>query len=205
MDKEHLTRLIDQHMSQRQIAAELACSQANVKYWLGKYGLKTKKKPLREPCALRYASVGAVLPTPPAADEDSNRVSARTESRILAALTHAGYPCYVPFGVGKADLVIETSEGLKTIQIKTGSLIESSAAFKFKASSTDRKGRKRGYQGAIDYFAVATPGVPGTFLIPVDDVGDTEIHLRLAPSRNNQVSRVRLAEHYLLPGSDLTV
>lgn len=39
---ERLPELVDQGYSQREIAELCSCSQANVRYWLKKYGLKTK-------------------------------------------------------------------------------------------------------------------------------------------------------------------
>ena len=41
MEKEMLIKLINENMSQYQIAEKLSCSQRNVRYWLIKYGLKT--------------------------------------------------------------------------------------------------------------------------------------------------------------------
>ncbi len=43
MKKETLKNLIDLNMSQREIAANLNCSQATVKHWLKKYGISTSK------------------------------------------------------------------------------------------------------------------------------------------------------------------
>ena len=42
MTKEILIKLINNNLSQRQIAEKLQCSQGNIKYWLKKYNLKTK-------------------------------------------------------------------------------------------------------------------------------------------------------------------
>jgi len=42
MEREILEPLIETGMSQRQIAEELDCSQTSIKYWLKKFGLKTK-------------------------------------------------------------------------------------------------------------------------------------------------------------------
>jgi hypothetical protein len=42
MDKNELTKLIAEGLTQRQIAERLSSSQGNVKYWLAKFGIKTK-------------------------------------------------------------------------------------------------------------------------------------------------------------------
>ena len=41
IDKVQLETLVGQNLSQRAIAAELECSQCQVRYWLKKYGMKT--------------------------------------------------------------------------------------------------------------------------------------------------------------------
>lgn len=48
MTKKQLEDLVDKGLSTRQISDELKSSQTNVRYWLNKHGLKTKKR--GEPC-----------------------------------------------------------------------------------------------------------------------------------------------------------
>lgn len=43
MNKEVLNELLNNNMSQYDIAKKLSCSQTNVRYWLKKFNLKTKK------------------------------------------------------------------------------------------------------------------------------------------------------------------
>lgn len=203
MDELRLAELAARGLSQRAIAKELDSSQTNVRYWLIKYGLDTQRE--RPPRVSRTpASAQFTPPGPLKTDEplrDTNRISACTESRVLAALTAAGYSCYVPFGVARADLAIETEEGVKSVQVKTGAVRENGSVLIFQTSSTDRKGRRQHYRGAVDFFATAAPGLPGVFLVPVAEAPRATMHLRLSPPRNNQVGRIWLAEHYLLPGS----
>lgn len=44
MDKNKLTRLVNENLSTNQIAKELNCSQTNVRYWLRKHKLTTKRR-----------------------------------------------------------------------------------------------------------------------------------------------------------------
>ena len=44
MEKLSLEKLVNQNLSQRQIAERQNCSQATIKYWLKKYDLKTQPK-----------------------------------------------------------------------------------------------------------------------------------------------------------------
>jgi len=53
MNSESLQFLVDQGLTQRQIADRLNSSQGNVKYWLAKFGIKTKtRKPKQLRCKL---------------------------------------------------------------------------------------------------------------------------------------------------------
>ena len=47
-------------------------------------------------------------------------------------------------------------------------------------------------------FAVLNPDDDKVYLIPVSEVGVTDVSLRLAPTLNNQTQGVRWAEFYLL-------
>ena len=54
------------------------------------------------------------------------------------------------------------------------------------------------YRGRADLFAVLNPEDDKVYLIPVEEVGVTDVSLRLAPTLNGQAQGVRWAEFYLL-------
>ena len=54
------------------------------------------------------------------------------------------------------------------------------------------------YRGLADLFAVLNPVAGKVYLVPVDEVGVTDVSLRLAPTVNGQVQRVRWAASYIL-------
>ncbi len=54
------------------------------------------------------------------------------------------------------------------------------------------------YRGLADLFAVLNPVDDKVYLIPVHEVGVTEVSLRLIPALNNQTQGIRWAETYLL-------
>ena len=121
----------------------------------------------------------------------------KTEGIILAALLKAGYVVLIPFGVTRYDLAFDRAGKISTVQCKTGRLIDGAIAFK--ACSIDRGTQIRsGYRGQVDYFGVACPGVDDVFLVPVNEVGETEGRLRMAAPRNNQSKGIRLASDYVL-------
>ena len=53
---------------------------------------------------------------------------------------------------------------------------------------------RKHYRGDVDYFAVYSPDLQKTYLIPITDVGDTMNALRLVPTKNNQAKHVRWPE-----------
>lgn len=121
-----------------------------------------------------------------------------SEARILAAFVAAGYLVSVPFGSGhKYDFVVDDSNRLLRVQCKTGRV--KNGVLLFNAYSKSGNGAVRAcYRGLADLFAVLNPDDDKVYLIPVDEVGVTDVSLRLTPTMNNQVQGVRWAEFYLL-------
>ena len=121
-----------------------------------------------------------------------------SEAKILAAFVDAGYYVSVPFGSGhKYDLVIDDSTRLFRVQCKTGRV--KNGVLIFSAYSQSGNGSvKMNYRGLADLFAVLNPEDDKVYLVPVDEVGVTDVSLRLAPTLNHQTQKVRWAEPYLL-------
>lgn len=121
-----------------------------------------------------------------------------TEAKILAALVEVGYLVSHPFGAGhKYDLVIDDGKQLSRVQCKTGCVRDGSLLFN--AYSMPGNGVKRqGYKGVADFFAVLNPEDGRVYLVPVNEVGETDVSLRLVPTGNGQTRRVRWAGSYLL-------
>ncbi|HEX8920243.1 MAG TPA: group I intron-associated PD-(D/E)XK endonuclease [Pyrinomonadaceae bacterium] len=121
-----------------------------------------------------------------------------SEARILAALVDAGYLVSVPFGSGhKYDFVVDNSIQLLRVQCKTGRI--KNGVLLFNAYSQSGNGAvKASYRGLADLFAVLNPESGEVYLIPVNEVGVTDVSLRLTPILNNQAHGVRLAELYII-------
>jgi hypothetical protein len=121
-----------------------------------------------------------------------------SEARVLAALVDAGYFVSVPFGSGhKYDFVIDDTVRLFRVQCKTGRV--KNGVLLFNAYSQSGNGSvKMNYRGLADLFAVLNPESDKVYLIPVDEVGVTDVSLRLSPTLNRQTQGVRWAEFYLL-------
>ncbi len=122
----------------------------------------------------------------------------RSEARILAALVDAGYHAFIPFGSGyKYDLVIDDGQTLQRVQCKTGR-VKNGALIFCAYSMSGNGGVKKDYRGLADLFAVLNPEDSRVYLIPVNEVGITDVSLRLIPTLNNQKQKVRWAEPYIL-------
>ncbi len=57
----------------------------------------------------------------------------------------------------------------------------------------------RGYRGEADLFLIYCAGNGQVYALDVDEVGSSEVKLRLAPTANNQECGVRWAADYVLP------
>jgi PD-(D/E)XK endonuclease len=122
----------------------------------------------------------------------------RTEAVVLAALAKAGYTILIPFGVARYDMAIDARDGsgIKTVQCKTGRLYKGCVIFR--AHSVDRTSQARQhYYGQADYFGIWCPEFSDvTYLVPVDDVGESAVALRVTPVKNGQVKGIRWARDY---------
>ena len=133
--------------------------------------------------------------------EHPKAIGDRTTLAVMLALQDVGYAILLPFGENtRYDLVIDDGEVLARVQCKTGRL--RAGAIRFPTCSTYGHHRhpgesRRHYQGQIDYFAVHCPETGGVYLIPICDVSArSQGALRVEPTRNGQMKRLRWAANY---------
>jgi hypothetical protein len=118
------------------------------------------------------------------------------EAAVLNALVQRGFGVLLPFGEGHPfDLVLAVAGVFLRVQSKTawrkgGCLI-------FNAYATDHGRGQISYVGRADLFGVFDPVGNRVYLVPVG-LTDSEIRLRIAPTRNNQRQRVRWAADFEL-------
>lgn len=121
-----------------------------------------------------------------------------TEIKIMAALVEAGYLVFLPFGEGhKYDFIIDDGQRLHRVQSKTGRVKGGSLMFNGYSFSGNGKVR-HGYRGLADLFAILNPQTSQVYLVPVEEVGCTEICLRLEPTLSGQSKGIRWAAAYIL-------
>lgn len=125
-----------------------------------------------------------------------------TEAIVKAEFVSRGIPVLVPeYDNEPYDFVIEIDGGFHRVQAKTAFEATTNGAVRFRTRSvrTKRSGYEReGYDGKIDLFAVYTPIRDETYLVPIEDVGETQMTIRYVPAENGNTKHVNWYEDYLL-------
>jgi len=120
------------------------------------------------------------------------------EAAVLSALVNRGFDVLVPFGGGQPyDLVLHlTGAAFLRVQCKTA--WRSGDCLAFNCCSTDHGRGRQPYGGLADIFGVYSPEDRSIYLVPVHAVARFQGRLRLKPTRNNQLQRVRFAADFAI-------
>lgn len=101
---------------------------------------------------------------------NSKSIGERSEGMILAIFLRAGKVVLQPFGDNQRyDLVVDEVGKFIRIQCKTARIKNGCIMFDTCSSSFHRGGKKRGYLGEAEIFAVYSPDLDQVFVIPVKD------------------------------------
>jgi hypothetical protein len=123
-----------------------------------------------------------------------------SETRAIARFIQCGYNVLKPVSAySRYDLVIEDAEGrFWRVQVKTGRWnIDKTGITFFVVSNPGNRGR-RGYKGECDYFAVYFEPTDAVYLVPFDEVSNTNCTLRLEPTPLVKRGDTRMAYDYEL-------
>jgi hypothetical protein len=125
------------------------------------------------------------------------------ELKVATDLRARGYTIAIPYGEDwNFDLILcRRDDKLERVQVKyarsDGCVIEVRCR---SHSLTNGKVRATRYYTAsmIDWLAVWEPVLDRCFYVPASELGTgmNVLALRLTPTRNGQVRRIRMAEHY---------
>lgn len=98
----------------------------------------------------------------------------------------------MPFGSGhRYDFAVDIGNGsIIRVQCKTATGRD---GCRLRLNSGNRYGS---YKGQADIIAAYSPFTGRVYWLSVEDVGVKTVELRLAPTRNGQVKRIRLAADY---------
>ena len=126
-----------------------------------------------------------------------SEVGARAEASVAQALARTGKAVLIPlFGAHlRYDLVFSDDSGFHRVQVKAGRL--RNGAIRFRACSQTNN-VQQGYQDEVEFFGVYCFDLDEVYLVPIEVVPSTGVHLRLEPASNNQRKGIRWAEDYRL-------
>ena len=120
-----------------------------------------------------------------------------------AAIAH-GIGVYRPLSDGERyDMIFDFGERLDRVQCKWAPLRGDVVVVRSYSNRRTANGlRRRPYaRGEIDALAAYCPDLDRCFYLPVDRIAARlQLHLRTAPSRNNQICRVNWAADYAFEG-----
>ena len=130
-------------------------------------------------------------------------VGDESQAMVLARLVQAGKQVLTPFGENvRYDLVLDEGDHFVRVQIKTGRLRDGVIQFNtcsytyHHPNNQGTRNYRHGYRGQADVFGVYCSDTDGVYLVPVDDCGINGGSLRVEPTRNRQVKRIRWAHEF---------
>jgi hypothetical protein len=128
---------------------------------------------------------------------DTKATGEITEAVVLAEFLRAGFPVLLPFGDNRRyDLVVEAGGRFLRVQCKTASPCGGGACIRFKARSGVHQSRS--YRGQADLFGAYSPHTRQVYVLAVNEVPETDVWLRLTPTKNNQQLGIRPAVDHTL-------
>ena len=130
---------------------------------------------------------------------NSKQLGDITEAACLSELLKRGYSVSVPFGDRcPYDLIVDDKGVLKKVQCKTGWLEEDCIRFAICSITTlnGKTVRKTYSSKDVDEFMIYCKETNKIYRVPNKDLPQTDVFLRLVPPKNNQLSKVRMAEDY---------
>jgi uncharacterized protein with GYD domain len=134
--------------------------------------------------------------------EEPQKRGQAAEAIVKSEFVSSGISVLVPaYDNEPYDIVIELEGDFHRVQIKTAFEATTDGAVRFRTRSTRTKSsgyEREGYQGSVDLFAVYAPVCDETYVIPIEDAGDTQMTIRYEQSKNNNVKNINWHEDYLL-------
>lgn len=122
-----------------------------------------------------------------------------SEAVVMAEFLKAGFPVLVPFGDSQRyDLVVEADGRFLRVQCKTASPCRRDDLSCIRFMARSRTPPAMSYRDQADLFAAYAPSTRQVYVLAVNEVPETDVWLRLMPTKNNQRLRVRLAKDHTL-------
>jgi hypothetical protein len=130
---------------------------------------------------------------------NTKAVGELSEGIVLAELLKLGFSASLPFGNNQRyDLLVDDGSNIWKVQVKTGRLRSGGVYFNT-ASLNAFTSVRTTYAGQIDVFCVYCPDTQSVYVVPVGEVGASNMKLRIDPvGKQGNVSKVRWAKDYTL-------
>jgi hypothetical protein len=136
-------------------------------------------------------------------DLTPSQKGAVAEAAITAAAIQLGLVVLRPLCEGgRYDLMFDLDPALLRVQCKLARRVDGVLSVSLRTSRYTPSGYIRTSYAATEIDAVAaySPHLNRCFLLPIDQVaGRSAIYLRLDPTKNNQVERIKWARDYEFP------
>ena len=122
-------------------------------------------------------------------------------AKVIASLIKKGYAVSLPFGdCQRYDLILDDGKNLSKIQVKTSRIADGAVEFN-SHSIVSRAGGKieyKTYENDVDGFAVYSPELDKTYLIPMNVVKHIKkrVKLRVEHPKNNQTKKIIWAKPF---------
>jgi len=124
-----------------------------------------------------------------------------SELKVAAALRAKGYIVSFPHGKARYDLLVDDGESIDRVQVKT-CWLKNDSKIKFKTASVysnTKENKEKSYdKNEIDYFIAHSDYTGDLYKVDVEEAPDTQMSLRLEPTKNNQSKGVNFAKDYKL-------
>jgi hypothetical protein len=129
----------------------------------------------------------------------TDQKGAITELKIAAAAADLGVGVWGPYTVERYDLIFDLRARLVRVQCKWAGRHDNVISVPCSRNRRTRHGLLRQYYSMdeIDAYAAYCPGLDKCYFLPIEEFANRiAIHLRLAPTRNNQTAGINWARDY---------
>lgn len=132
--------------------------------------------------------------------DDTKGMGNKAEIVIMSEFIKHGIAVSIPFGNNEAyDLVIDTKQGFKSVQVKHGSIHNGCVLADIRHRKGYDKIKYDTYDGKVDYIAIWCEEIDSCYLIDIAECnGKTRLNLRIeAPKNNSCISTIVWAKDYV--------
>ena len=132
---------------------------------------------------------------------NTKRKGDSTEARLISKFIEKGFDVYPSFGENsRADMVIDTEDGLLRVQAKTGRLKSGKVIFNTEGwwSNTNSNNKTTYTKKDIDIFAVFCPDNNEFYVVEIEEAPKGDMGIRVEEPKNGQTVGIRWADDYLL-------